>query len=116
MGIGGFFVLTSAGIFAGFVYEIGLFVTRLLKNKIYIKVVCDFFAAVSMGTILVAASYHYLNFNIHIYGIMCFVLGVLIERISLGFLLAKIFYAIYNVVTKATNKLKTTKFGKISLR
>lgn len=116
MSVGGFFVLAAAGIVAGFVYELGLFVRRLFKDNVAVSVVVDFVTAIIAGAIFVFVELKYLNFNIYGFGLASFVLGFVAERISLGFLLAKIFRAIYNVIVKLTNKFKTTKLGKISLR
>ena len=111
MPLGGFFVLTIAGILAGFVYEIGVVVKLIFKNRIWAMVVIDFFAAAAMGALFVAAEILYLNFRIFGFGVASFVFGIVIERISIGFLLAKILSGVYNKVGKVVAKFQKTKIG-----
>lgn len=116
MQLGGFFVLATAGIMSGFIYEIGSAINHIFKNRIYIKTVVDFFASVSMGAIFFIAELRYLNFNHMWVGLACFIFGLCIERISLGFLLAKSFNGIYNVAIRLMQKVKKTKIIQRSLK
>ena len=116
MNIGEFFILFSAGIVAGFVFEIGRAIKLLLKNKIYFVIAIDFVVAIAVGVVFVFAEYNYLNFNIFGFTALAFLAGIFVERISLGFLVAKTFFFIYNVFAKWLKKFSATWLGKRTLK
>lgn len=112
MSLGGFFALSIAGIIAGFVYEIGVFVRFCFKNRIWATVVVDFAVACLMGLCFIFAEYRFLNFALSFYSVAFFVVGIALERISVGFLLAKNLFRVYNYVIKVWTKLAKTRFGR----
>ena len=116
MQFGGFIALMSAGIFAGFLYETICVVKKLFCNRIWVVVFCDFIFAVLAGGLFAIVEYKYLNFQIFGFGVAAFVSGIFVERISLGFLLAKTYSYIYNKVKELAKKYANTKFGKKTLK
>ena len=112
MSLGGFFALSIAGIIAGFIYEVGVLIRFLLKNKIWFTVIVDFFVACFMGVCFVFAEFKYLNFVISFYSVSFFVFGIILERISIGFLLAKNLFRIYNYIVRLLSKFSKTKLGR----
>ena len=116
MQLGGFFVLSIAGIAAGFIYEIGVVARSVLKNKIWSTVLIDFVVAILMGGTFIFVEIKYLNFQIFGFGVASYIFGILLERISFGFLLAKLLSRIYNKVRKLADGAKNTKLGKRVLR
>ena len=116
MPLGGFFALVIAGIFAGFVYEVAGLVKLICKHHILAVIILDFVAAIGFGALFVLVEYFYLDFNVTFLSVLFFALGICLERISLGFLLAKFFRYIYNEIAKVLFKFKTTRVGKKVLK
>lgn len=111
MNLGGFFALSIAGIIAGFMYEVGVLIKFIFKNKIWATIIVDFCVTCLMGFCFIFAELKYLDFTISFYSVTFFVLGVCVERISIGFLLAKNLFRIYNSIVKMCKKFCKTKFG-----
>ena len=105
-----FFLL---GILAGCLYGVLKFVTQLFKNNIFIQFITDILFSLSVGfSFLIAINHHFYG-EIRIYIVAIFLLGMIIERKTLGKLFAKLYLILYNVGRKSIQKLKTTRFGKI---
>lgn len=116
MPLGGFFALAIAGVLAGMVYECFRTARYLFGNKVWLTVVLDLVCVCIMGSFFFVAEFKFLDFKIYGFGILAYILGIIIERSTLGFLLAKYFSYVYNWVKKIASKKPKTKLGKRLLK
>lgn len=107
MSPGAFFVLAIAGAVAGFFCEVCHFLRGMFCNKIAPTIFVDVFCGLLIGTAFFVAEFVFLNFEIYVFGVLTFLLGIFLERTTVGFLLAKLGNVLYNFFVKA----KTTKFA-----
>ena len=114
MQVGGFVVLFVSGICSGLVFDLSKLFKFITKNFIAICVIADFLSVIIGGAFFCFAEYYFLDFKLYGFGVIAFLLGFFVERISIGFLLAKTGRWVYNVSVKVNNRLKSTKiFNKI---
>lgn len=107
-----FFIFTAAGIFWGVVREAGqLCRFAFFKSKI-VTTVTDFFVYFSCGIIFLLTSLIFASGAIRGYMVFGFLLGFAVERLSLGFLLAKQLEFIYNWFRNLFKRFSKTKLGK----
>ena len=94
------------GILGGVLYEIKQMVARpFYKNKI-ISIVLDIAFCVIL-CFLFLFSVHFTNYGeIRLFILFSFFLGFLIERISIGTMLAKFFSFLYNKLARLIKKIK----------
>lgn len=112
MEIGEFFAFAIAGIIGGLFFDAGKIVRILFLNKLIVTAIIDFICIVLISFVMFFVHYKYLNFQVGIVSSGIFLLFFGIERISLGFLLAKFSSRLYNCGVKLSLKLKSTQLGK----
>lgn len=97
------------GCVVGVVYEIGYFIRKVIPLKIITIIVDAIFVFVSFIVFILAINY--CNFGeLRLFLLISFILGFVIERYSIGFLVAKILEFIYNYfIKKIIFKLKAYK-------
>ena len=105
-----FFLL---GVLIGILYDILQFITLCTKNNIVVQIITDTTFTFISGISLFYAINHILLGMFRLYIVIIFILGLYIERKTIGKIFAKLNFILYNVGIKLINKLKTTSFGKI---
>ena len=106
-GLNCFLLMLFCGCVVGIIYEVGFFIRKLIPLKITIFIVDAIFVVLSF--IIFIFAINYCNFGyFRLFLLISFLLGFVIERVSIGFLVAKILEFIYNYfVRKIILKLKT---------
>lgn len=89
-------------------------IDNFFKNKKIVVLITDIFIFF-VATILFLICINLFNYGeFRLYELAGFVLGIVLEQISLNKIVEKTFSLIYNLITKLINKLKTTKiFSKV---
>ena len=108
-----FFIL---GLFLGVCYEICKIFDLIFKHNIWITNTINFVYFLTAGTIFCSFLINFANGVIGFYIIFAFVIGCILEQISIGFFFTKFYKLLYNIFTKIITKTKTTKFGSNILR
>lgn len=111
-----FLWLVLAGIVFGLLYEAGLFIRRIFNFNTIITIVTDFVVFCIMGLEFFYAIYFANNGIVTWYEVLGFFVGFLLERLSVGKMLANILNLVYNVVRKLISLLKKIKLFKKLLR
>lgn len=108
-GLNCFLLMLFCGCVVGVVYEIGYFIRKVIPLKIITIIVDAIFVFVSFIVFILAINY--CNFGeLRLFLLISFILGFVIERYSIGFLVAKILEFIYNYfIKKIIFKLKAYK-------
>ena len=100
------------GLLCGIVRDLCLFIFNLTKKNKIVSFILDLVFSI-IGTFLFIICLNVVNFGeFRIYLLLSYLLGYLIERKSLGFLVDFIFKKLYNFLTKVFKKLGSTKFVK----
>jgi len=95
-----FFFLMLIGFASGFVYDICLYIVFLCKNNKIVKIIFDF-----LGTTIIIATFYfsvlYLDYgDFRAYHFLTFIIFLLLQRYTLGKLIAKLLDKCYNVFVK----------------
>lgn len=114
-GLNCFLLMLFCGCLVGVVYEIGYFVRKLIPIKITTILIDAIFVFLSFMVFIFAISY--CNFGeFRLFLLIAFLLGFCLERVSIGFLVAKILEFIYNCFVKKIifrlKKLRGKYFGR----
>lgn len=112
MTIGAFAAICGAGIFAGLIYDVGKVLRLLFANKILPTVVIDFITALACGGLFVAAQILFCNFALSGYAFLAYFLGLILQRTTLGFLLANHLQSVYNWFKSKKEKFAATRVGR----
>ena len=107
MTVGTFFVLFVSGIVAGLLFGFGKLIKRIFFCKIIPTTIIDFFVGIAICGVFFFSEYLFLNFVLSFYGVLAFVFGIVLEQITIGYLLAKYINIMYNWAKGA----KDTKIG-----
>lgn len=91
-----FLVLFYVGIISGVLYEISVFVCKITKNSIILRNLLDVFVVFCSGIMFIFGINIVALGNFRVYLALAFALGVVIERTSIGFLVAKVCNFVYN--------------------
>lgn len=100
-----FFFLMLIGFASGFVYDICLYIVFLCKNNKIVKIIFDF-----LGTTIIIAIFYLsvvmLDYgDFRIYHFLTFTTFLLLQRYTLGKLIAKLLDKCYNVFIKIFEKI-----------
>lgn len=104
-----FIFLFLIGFASGFIFDANKYVCFLLnKNKIA-SIILDCFSVLSCGIILFVAIL-FINFGLfRFYLLFAFVIGLCLQRITIGKMIAKLASVCYNLLTKTIKKIFTRK-------
>lgn len=105
-----FFLL---GVLMGIIYDEFQFINLCTKNNIISRILTDTVFTFISGISFFYSVNHLLLGMFRLYIVIIFILGMYIERKTIGKLFAKLNFILYNVGVKLITKLKTTSFGKI---
>ncbi len=101
-----FFMTLYVGIVIGLLYEISIFVCKITKNNIVLRNVFDILITI-IGSFLFVFAINYANFGyFRVYLLAVFVLGFVLERVSIGFLVAKVCDFVYNKTIKLIRQIR----------
>lgn len=93
------------GLIGGLIFDIGNFIKFLCSNK-KIPSVCIDIVQTSLCLTLILFTNLYFNYGlIRLFPIVCFLTSFSVERFTLGKLIAKIYNACYNGLTKLKEKI-----------
>ena len=106
-------IFFSLGIACGAIYGLCKFIVSIFKNKLLIQVIFDLIFSLSSGMLFIASVNKYFYGLIRAYICVIFMLGLYLERKTLGKLFAKLYLILYNGARKALSCFKNTRFGKI---
>lgn len=114
-GLNCFLLMLFCGCLIGVVYETGYFIRRLIPIKFITILVDAIFVLLSF--LLFVFAINYCNFGeFRLFLLSSFLLGFVLERVSIGFLVAKILEFIYNCFVKKIifrlKKLRGKYFGR----
>ena len=97
------------GVLSGAVFEAKNLVCKTFNNQKFVCLVTDI-AIVTFCSIVFVVAKNLLNFGeFRLYLLIAFVLGNIIEHISIGFLVEKIFLFLYNGCVKIYRRIFCTK-------
>ena len=99
------------GVLGGVLYELKSLVTKPFKTKI-INIVIDVVFCVLLAFLFLFSVYFTNYGEIRLYILASFFLGFVLERISIGTMLAKVFNFLYNVFVRLIKRIKLPKFLK----
>lgn len=106
-----FAIFFAIGIAVGIVFGICKLINVFVRSKI-LQFVTDLMATL-FGGIVYLILINKLNMGImRLYLIVAFVLGIVLERLTLGKIFAKLYKKLYNVLEKLNTNFKQTKVGK----
>lgn len=101
-----FFMMLYVGIVIGLLYEISIFVCKITKNNLVLRNVFDILITI-IGSFLFVFAINYANFGyFRVYLLAVFVLGFVLERVSIGFLVAKVCDFVYNKIIKLIRQIR----------
>ena len=101
-----FFMMLYVGIVVGLLYEISVFFCKITKNNIVLRNVFDILITI-IGSFLFVFAINYANFGyFRVYLLAVFVLGFVLERVSIGFLVAKVCDFVYNKTIKLIRQIR----------
>lgn len=113
-----FLIFLLCGIIGGLIFDIGNFIKFLFANKKIPSIIIDFIQTLTVCFILFIFN---LKFNygcIRLFPVICFLLSFIIQRLTLGKIIAKVYIICYNffnkVIQKFWSKLKSDKNNKVS--
>lgn len=100
-----FFMMLYFGMICGIIFEAKNLIRHALFDNKIISFVADF-AFMCVSALIFVYSKNLLNFGeFRIYLLLAFVLGIIIEHISIGFLVEKLFYLMYNKSRKLYRRI-----------
>lgn len=111
-----FLICLLIGVGLGATYGVLNFIKLLFKNNIIVSNILNLVYGLGCGIVALVTTIN-LNFGqFRWFVVLGFVLGVVIERKTLGKLFAKIFLWLYNKLSKCLSALKNTKVVKKILK
>ena len=100
------------GLLCGISKDLCLFILKLVKNNKIVNFILDVVFSL-IATILFIICLNVVNFGeFRIYLLLTYILGFILERKTLGYIVDFIFEKIYNLINKIIKKLINTKFFK----
>lgn len=107
-----FFGMLYFGIIAGLIYELKTTVNAPFKNNKAVTVILDIVFCLFLGVIFLIAV-NFTNYGeIRLFIIISFAIGYILERISLGSVVAKLLNILYTITSKVIKKIKLPAFLK----
>ena len=105
-------IMFGIGIILGILYGI-LNIINNIKEYVLIRIFCDIIFTVT-ATLTFVFLVQKINFgSIRGYLLIGYILGFIVERISIGKLFAKGYKKVYNFIVKGSKKLYSSKIGQV---
>ena len=110
-----FTVMLLIGIIIGAIYGI-LNIITTINRKLVFQIIIDFITSI-IATFTLIITINYINMGqFRVFLVLGYLLGIIIERITLGKLFAKGYKFVYNNIVKSFKKFANSKFGKVVLK
>lgn len=106
------FWLFLLGLAGGAVFGLLKFFSKLLPHYVF-RVIFDIIGCLISGVLFIYGITVFNSGALRLFLIVAYLLGVLIERKTVGILFAKVFDSVYNNVAKFLKREPKTKLGKI---
>lgn len=104
--------LLLLGLAGGAIFGILASLSKLFRHYIF-RFIFDILGCVACGILFIYGITVFNSGEIRIFLVVSFLLGMLLERKTVGILFAKLFDSVYNSVAKFMKKEPKTKLGKI---
>ena len=107
-----FSIMFGVGIILGVFYGV-INIPNFIKEHVVIRIICDiiFTSIMTFAFVFIVES---INFgSIRGYLLIGYILGFIVERISIGKLFAKGYKKVYNFIIKGSKKLYSSKIGQV---
>lgn len=101
------------GIITGVLYGVFKNITFVFKNNFIVQIITDIMFILISAYLFWTTTQTLIYGEIRLHLLVIFIMGAYLERKTLGKLFAKLFFMLYNWVSKLINKFKLTKFGKL---
>lgn len=106
-------IFLMLGFLSGVLYGICKFINVLFNYNTIILIITDIIFSIISGFSFTNAINFYFFGKIRLYIVVIFLLGLYLERKTLGKLFAKLYFILYNVGRKSMERFSSTKLGKI---
>ena len=101
-----FITMLYCGIIVGLLYEISVFACKIVKNNLIFRNVVDIIITI-LGSFLFIFAINNTHFGyFRVYLLASFIVGFVLERVSIGFLVAKICEFVYNKTIKIFRQIR----------
>lgn len=101
-------ILIGVGFLCGFLYNFAHAIVFVFKNNVWVKNILELVATVFCGVLfLIVVNIVYYG-EVRMYMIVAFVLGLYLELVTVGKIIAKTFLLLYNTITMWCKKLSKT--------
>ena len=94
------------GFLAGVIYNVIKLLQKLFKNNIIITIISDIIGSISIGILLLISIFILNNGIIRLYILLSFLLGIIIELLTLNKLVDFLILNIYNIIIKLKKSLR----------
>lgn len=99
-----FIIIFSIGLGSGLIFDLRRYISFIcLKNKI-IDILLDILATIIVGVIFLLANLYFNYGEFRFYVLFSFLLGFVIQRVTLGTIVAKCSFLCYNIIIKLITK------------
>ena len=101
------------GIVLGIIYGLLKSIIFVFKNHIAIQIICDFLFTIIFGATIIVLNNYYFYGEFRVYLLVSTFLGMIVELKTINKIFAKLFFLLYNKVSKCVDMFKSTRLGKI---
>ncbi len=104
-------IFGGIGIISGIAVGIINLILILLGRKKWVEVICDIISCILITTVYIIIINAFNWGQSRIYLLIFFLLGILLERKTLGKLFAKLYHKLYNLIVSKIKKISDSKIG-----
>lgn len=105
-------IYLGIGLLCGAIIGIGNHIVVSFKNNLVVRIILDIITTFAVSVVFVYLNHLFFYGEIRLHLLAFFLLGMYIERKTLGKLFAKLFLMLYNWVSMGYIKFKNTTLGK----
>lgn len=102
----------TLGLASGIIIEIFKHIVLVFKNNAVAQIICDIISTTVICTVFTYLNHHFFYGEMRLYLILFFIFGMFAERKTFGKIFAKLFFILYNWISKGLKWLKSTTLGK----
>jgi hypothetical protein len=107
-----FLIMVLIGISIGFILNF-LKIIVIIKNKSYLRFIYEFISTIAISITCIIAINQVNMGEIRLFLLSGYLIGIVIQKTTLGKLFAKLVNFMYNRCISASNRFKTSKLGEI---
>lgn len=108
-------IMLIFGLILGIIYGLINIINRI-KHNIFIQIIADIIFSLLSITIFLLLISQLQSSTIRIFLVLSYIIGFIIERITLGKIFAKGYKNVYNYIVKLVKWFKKSKIGRIILK